>query len=241
VALGVLALAISFAAVFGALKLAGEHRAAAVDSGATTAAASSGHADGALEPGHASATASAIASESSATPIASRLGADRPGLAGARTAATTATTTPAPPPPSGTPVPTVVAAPATVASVPMGGRAISSAGMNFEHCHLEKGANVSEAFSALRPSISACFAAAQFDPPIHENRDYDISYDATGHVTRVTLRSVADNDPVPRLDACIGIALKTVVLPVKDACTGSVYYAANCVPNTYGKCGKPPP
>lgn len=226
VALGVLAIVVSFGAVFAAIQLSKRDARAAPSASAASIASV---ADAAVPPSAAPALSAPATAEARASASASAgASARRPHLA-----ATTPNAWP-----SGAPVPTTWAAPSSTSKALMGGARVNSSSLNFELCSSATDiGGVRAALEAVRPQINACFAATQHDPPIHEIRSYDVVLDAHGKVTRVMMTPVDQNPSVPRLDGCLGAVLQTLTLPAY-ACTGRVSFGAECDPGFAGQCGR---
>ncbi len=69
------------------------------------------------------------------------------------------------------------------------------------------------AVAPLMPSVQACFAATELDPPPHEVADYSIMLDKSGAVTDVRRHKSGENVAHPKLDACIASALRRAKYP----------------------------
>jgi hypothetical protein len=79
------------------------------------------------------------------------------------------------------------------------------------------GEAVRTAITAVLPRIDLCYAASELEPPNHETAAYDLDVAAAGAVTRVEPASTASR--APKLDACVGNALRTAKMPRSSAGT----------------------
>ena len=85
-------------------------------------------------------------------------------------------------------------------------------------------------------AINACYAEAQWEPPVHEDRGYWVRFDATGRVTDVLRNS--SYPPIPRLDACIARVLRGVPAPMTKPEGGDIeiHFGAECDPGWHDHC-----
>lgn len=69
---------------------------------------------------------------------------------------------------------------------------------------------------AALPRVSACHAATEFDPPLHDEPQFMITIAPTGNVTSVQ-RVATSSQPVhPKYDACVRGVLASSVYPAKE-------------------------
>jgi serine/threonine-protein kinase len=170
--------------------------------GAPTPAQSAGSAQAS-----AIAAAPATAASANAPPGTSTVSAPRG--TGASTGATLATAT--------------AAATAKRSSARMGGRKASLSGMSTNNVYEIE--TVRTGFAAIAGTIDGCYAATEYEPPLHQFMDYSFTVDAGGTVTAVGV--VGTGERCLALDACMNQAIRSVQLgtPTKPG-TVNVFFAA---------------
>jgi hypothetical protein len=80
------------------------------------------------------------------------------------------------------------------------------------------------------PAISACFAASEHEPPVHENPDYDLAVSESGAVTLVKAQ-----DGAPNLDRCLVNIVKSVPFK-KGAGSFRIGFRGECTKGWVGHC-----
>jgi serine/threonine-protein kinase len=77
-------------------------------------------------------------------------------------------------------------------------------------------------------SVSACYAASQFEPPTHENNGYYYSWDSTGTITHVWREPWSPS--IPRIDACLARLILAAKMPLTKPVPGfgEISFGAEC-------------
>ncbi|MDB5221132.1 MAG: serine/threonine protein kinase [Myxococcaceae bacterium] len=109
---------------------------------------------------------------------------------------------------------------APTAAPPSGGQrmAARSATLSLGDCTFDL-AECQSAIGKVMPSVQACFAATEFDAPNHEVADYSITLDKTGAVTDVRRHKTGGNVVHPKLDGCVGSAIRRAKYPTSPSNT----------------------
>ena len=86
------------------------------------------------------------------------------------------------------------------------------------------------------PAKSACYAASQWEPPVHESRGFFYAFDDTGKITNVWREPAYPS--VPRLDACLAKLILAAKMPLTKpmAGFGEVSVTSECDPGWHDHC-----